>query len=304
MNIKWLFKYFYWILILILLIPNELCAGNKLILVLDWFPNPDHAPIYVAIQQGLFKKYGLDLNVITPADPSDAPKWVAIGRGDIALDYQPQTLLQEERGLPIRQIGTLIGQPLNALVVLSESRIKQIAELKGRKIAYSAPEVDLLILQKMLQSAGLKLQDVEPINVHYDLTQALLTKKVSAAIGMMRNVELTQLALLGHSGLAFYPEDYGVPQYSELVFIANINEKHPERFKAFFLALNEARDYLLAHPKESWQVFSKQHPELNNTLNKTVWFQTLPKFAKDFSVIDKQQCTALMRFLTELIKTK
>lgn len=283
---------------------QELAAKQKLTVILDWFANPNHAPLFVAKQKGFFEKEGLEVEIITPADPSDPPKWLALRRGDIAIDYQPHAILQRARGLPIKQIGTLIDQPLNCLVVLASSPINTLAELRGKEVAYSTPEIDLLILKAMLQTANLTLNDIIPINVHYDLTQALLSKKVSAAIGMMRNVELIQLEGLGHKGRAFFPEKNGVPPYSELVFIAHSKKANDDRFNHFFLALNRARDYLLAHEEESWQLFVSVHPELNTPINKKIWLNTLPYFKGNFANVNQAQCEALVTFFGKDNQTK
>ena len=188
---------------------------HTLTVILDWFPNPDHAPIFVAKQQGYFKQQGLDVTLIGPADPDDPPKLVAAGKADIAVTYQPQFILQQQAGLPLTQVGTLVATPLNTLVVLKDGPIKSIKDLKGKTIGSSITGADNIMLKAMLASAGMTMEDVTLVNVHYDLTQALLTKKVDAVSGIFRNYELLQLALAGHPGRAFYPEEYGIPPYSE-----------------------------------------------------------------------------------------
>ena len=52
-------------------------AGEKITLLLDWFINPDHAPIIVAQEMGYFAEQGLDVEIIAPANPNDppAPAW-------------------------------------------------------------------------------------------------------------------------------------------------------------------------------------------------------------------------------------
>src|SRR5437879_3195671 len=109
-------------------------AAEKLTVLLDWFANPDHAPLFVAAQQGYFKEVGLDVNLIGPADPSDPPKLVAAGKADIAITYEPQLIEQVEQGLPLIRIATLIDKPLACLAVLNNSSIKTIRDLKGKRI--------------------------------------------------------------------------------------------------------------------------------------------------------------------------
>ena len=72
-------------------------AAEKLTLLLDWFVNPDHAPIIVADKRGYFAERGLEVEIIAPADPNDPPKLVAAGQADIAISYQPQLHIQKDQ---------------------------------------------------------------------------------------------------------------------------------------------------------------------------------------------------------------
>ena len=98
-------------------------ANDKLTLLLDWFINPDHAPLFVAQEQGYFAAHGLEVEMIAPADPNDPPKLVAAGKADIALSYQPQLHVQVAAGLPLTRFGTLIATPLNTLLVLEDGHV-------------------------------------------------------------------------------------------------------------------------------------------------------------------------------------
>ena len=112
-------------------------ALEKLTLILDWLPYPSHAPLFVAEEKGFFKKQGLEVTLIGPADPTDPPKLVAVEKADIAITYEPQYIEQVDRGLPLIRIATLVDKPLDCLIVLKESGIKSIADLKGKKIGTS-----------------------------------------------------------------------------------------------------------------------------------------------------------------------
>lgn len=287
---------------------NSLAAQNQLqplTLVLDWFANPDHAPIFVAEQQGFFKQEGLDVKIITPADPNDPPKLVAAGKADLAITYQPQLVMQVAQGLPLTRIATLIATPLDCLAVNTDSNIKTLADLKGKTVGYSSGAVDSAMLSVMLAQHGLSLKDVKLIDVNYDLTQALLTHRVDAIIGVMRNFELIELQLAGHPARAFYAEENGMPTYDELVIVANNQHLNDPRLGKFVTALTMGTQYLINHPEDSWQLFAKEHLELNNNLNHQAWDATLPRFALRPAIYDKSEYDKLALFLQKqgLIKT-
>jgi putative hydroxymethylpyrimidine transport system substrate-binding protein len=105
------------------LISGQAMANEKLTLVLDWYINPDHAPIMVAEQIGAFKAQGLDVKIVPPSDPALPPRLVAAGQADLAITYQPQVHFFADEGLPLVRVGTLINSPLNTVIAL-DKRIK------------------------------------------------------------------------------------------------------------------------------------------------------------------------------------
>ena len=107
-------------------------AKDKITVLLDWFVNPDHAPLFVALEKGYFADHGLEVEMIAPSNPNDPPKLVAAGKTDIAVSYQHQHQMQIDQGLPLVRIATLIATPLNSLVVLADGPIKTLADLKGK----------------------------------------------------------------------------------------------------------------------------------------------------------------------------
>jgi putative hydroxymethylpyrimidine transport system substrate-binding protein len=273
--------------------------SQKLRVMLDWFPNPDHAPLVIAQQQGFFKEQGLDVELISPSDPSDPPKYVAAGKADIGITYQPEFMQQVDQGLPLISIGTLIDKPLNCLVTLQGGTVKTLADLKGKRIGLTNSGMSGVMLKILLEKQGLKESDVEFVNVRYNLTQALLSHKVDAVTGMMRNFEVPALEKNNHKVASFFPEEYGIPNYSELIFIANAANPKDPRFQRFLAAVKKGVAYLDAHPKETWDAFIKQYPEANNSINHEAWFATMPYFAEEPSNIDKAEWHRFSRFMSD-----
>ena len=66
---------------------NATWASDKLVVVLDWFVNPDHAPLYVAFEKGYFSAKGLSVEFHPPSNPNDPPKFAAAKKADIAVSY-------------------------------------------------------------------------------------------------------------------------------------------------------------------------------------------------------------------------
>ncbi|CAK0743050.1 putative thiamine biosynthesis protein HI_0357 [uncultured Gammaproteobacteria bacterium] len=272
--------------ILLLALSVSAHAEDKLTVMLDWFVNPDHAPLILAQELGYFRAAGLAVALIAPSDPNDPPKLVAAGKADLAVTYQPELHLQVAGGLPLVRVGTLVSTPLNALVALAGGPIKTLADLKGRKIGFSVGGFEDALLGTMLEGAGLSLKDVTLINVNFSLSPALMSGQVDAVVGAFRNFELNQLAIENHPGLAFYPEEHGVPAYDELILVANKAALADSRLPRFLDAVEQATLYLLNHPDEARALFVKGRPELDDELNRRAWTATLPRFSHSPAALD------------------
>lgn len=264
--------------------------------MLDWFTNPNHAPIFVAQQQGYFKALGLNVKILTPSNPNDVPKMVASRHVDVGLDYQPNVILQRAHGLPIKQIGVLIATPLTSIITLDKSHISSLQQLKGKTIAGSSND---LVSKAMLRANGLKPSQYKMIDVGYSLVQALLSGHVDAASGVDRNVELIVLHKMGQHVHVFYPEDNGVPIYDGLVYITNSSEARNPQLKKFMQAVSQAVIYLINHPQQCWNKFAQNHPALNNNTVRAEWFATLPRFALRPRAIDRQRIANYKLFMRE-----
>ena len=292
------FKKYLFILILIFTSSSHVLSEDiKIKLLLDWFINPDHGPIMIANEKGYFKKLGLDVEIIAPANPSDPPKILAAGEADIAISYQPQLHLQVHQGLPLIRIGTLIATPLNCLLVLENGPIKQLNDLKGKKIGYSIAGIEEALINSILIKAGINYKDIELINVNWSLSPSLLSGQVDAVLGAFRNFELNQLEILGEKGKCFYLEEEGVPVYDELIFIANKNKYNKENISKFLEAIEMAAIFIVNHPNESWKIFSSISPELNDALNKKAWTDTLPRLALRPSALDNRRYKKFENYL-------
>lgn len=272
-------------------------AADKLTVLLDWYVNPDHAPLIIAQEKGYFKAHDLDVDLIPPSDPSAPPRLVAAGQADVAVSYQPNIYLSVKEGLPLIRFGTLISTPLTALVALKDGPIKSIADLKGKTVGYSVAGLEDALLGTMLASAGLKPDDVTMINVNFALSPALVAGKVDAVIGAYRNFELTQIRLEGKEGTAFFPEEHGVPVFDELIYVAHKDKVGDPRLKRFLAAVEEATIYILNHPQEAWGVFVKANPKLDDELNRTAWTDTLRRFAHAPAALDEGRYARFAEFM-------
>lgn len=275
-------------------------AQDKLSLILDWFVNPDHGPIVIAKEQGFFKKAGLDINIVAPANPADPPKMVAAGKADLAVSYQPQLHLNVHQGMKLVRVGTLVSTPLTCLVTLAKGPIKSIADLKGKKVGFAVPGVQEVLLDAMLRHNGLDAKAVERVNIGFSISPALMSNQVAGVIGAFRNFELNQLKIKGSEGRCFFPESEGIPAYDELIYVANPETMNKDRIRRFLAATELGTQYILNNPEASWKIFSGTSKTLRNELNRRAWLDTYPRFATRPAAMDQGRYVAFEAFLHKM----
>ena len=152
-------------------------------LALDWYPNSNHAGIYEAVRQGYFDEEGLDVNIYTPSDPSTILQTVGAGRDDFGINYQPDLLQARSKDIPVVAVTGIVQHPLNSIMTLTASGLTRPGDLRGKKIGHPGILSNEGMLETMLNFDGVELDEVEMVNVGFELVPALLGGRVDAVVG-------------------------------------------------------------------------------------------------------------------------
>lgn len=281
------------------LMATPALSQDRMTVMLDWFINPDHGPIILAEELGYFAEAGLEVELITPADPNDPPRLVAAGRVDLAVSYQPELHLNRREGLDLVRVGTLIETPLTCLVVRADGPVQSVADLAGRKVGFAVAGVQEMLLAAMLAHSGVSPTDVEKFNIGWSISPALMSGQVDGVIGAFRNFELNQMDIEGVEGRCFFPEAEGVPSYDELIYVAHAQDMDRDMIARFLLATERATAYILNDPEGAGEIFFATSAELRNELNSRAWGDTWPRFATRPAAVDQGRYNRFEAFLVD-----
>jgi len=205
--------------------------------LLDWAPNPDHVALYTALHTGAYADAGVDVEFTTPSNTADAAREVSLGRADLAISYEPDTLIAVEQGLDVVSVAALVPTSLTSLIAKRDAGITSAADLEGRTVALSGLASQQPTIDFIAREAGIDPASISTPNVQQSLSQALLTDQADAIFGAFRNIEGIELG--ERTDVVILPvTELGVPDYSELVIIANPvrlrdDAAYAERVRAF-----------------------------------------------------------------------
>jgi putative hydroxymethylpyrimidine transport system substrate-binding protein len=190
--------------------------------LLDWFPNPDHIALYLAQKDGDFTKQHLNVAFQSPSNSTDALKLVSLGQVPLAISYEPETITAATAGLNVTAVAAMIPTPLNSLIISGKSGVSSPAGLSGKTVGTDGDPVSAQMLKAVLKKDNIPLNQIKLVTVNEGLVPAMVSSKVAAIISGYRNVEGIQLGTYPGMNPKVYPvETLGVPNYDELVIIAN-----------------------------------------------------------------------------------
>jgi putative hydroxymethylpyrimidine transport system substrate-binding protein len=255
-------------------------GSKSLELLLDYFPNADHAGIYAARAGRHFEKAGLAVEIRQPPDPAAPIKQLAAGRVDLAVSYEPEVLRARDQGLHVIAVGALVRAPLTSIVSLPAAGIRTARDLAGKTVGTAGIDYQTAYLRTILRTAGVDPASVRQRNVGFNLTPALLTKKVDAVLGAFWNYEGTELRLKRRRPQIIRVEQAGVPSYDELVLVANEDELERDAglIRAFMGALARGTRDLRKRPDQAVQGLLSANRDLDPRLQREVVKVTLPLF--------------------------
>lgn len=264
---------------LVILWIGKAGAVDRLTLMLDWFPNVDHLPIYVAKHQGLLARAGLEIKIISPSETADALKLASTGTVDLSVSYEPQTIIAAARGLKITAVGRLIEHPLTTLLFLKGKGIEKPADLEGKRIGYTVPGLMDVLLDAFAKLN--RIQRYQAINVGFAIVQSLTAGKVDAVMGPFKTYETVIMRHKGYETAYFELEKWGIPDYDELVFVCGAGslQKNPRAISAFIRAVQEGIQIARANPQAALEAYLKEVPEADRRIETDAFKLTLPYYA-------------------------
>ena len=238
---------------------------TEVIVALDWYPNANHAGLFLAEERGYFAEEGLDVELYTPSDPTVVLQTVGAGRDTFGISYQTDILLARAAGVPVVSVAALVQRPLMGIMALAESGIVRPRDLVGTTVGYPGIPSQEAFLATMLEADGARFEDVELVNVGFDLVPATISGRVDAAMGAYWTHETILAEREGYPVHLLRVEEWGVPPYYELVLAADEETiaDDPDTVSAFLHAVQRGYADAAAEPEAALAALAAASPEID-----------------------------------------
>ncbi len=225
------------------------------------------APDVIAIRQGYFKQEGLEVNWRRFALGKEGRDAMIAGAIDINATAPTPFLIGLEKGVPYTAIAVnslFCGS--NHVVVLKDSDINTIAQLRGKKVALPKGTItEYVLLTRIMPAYGLKPGEYEVANIpdSKDRLPSLVARAVDAvALG-------DPLVSIGeHDGLIRSLGDFC--KYDSLPFMLTathrVIQENPEAVVAYLRGWLRAVKLLKEQPEKAAEVYAEEQKEMGRSV--------------------------------------
>ena len=229
---------------------------------LDWTPNTIHTGLFVALENGLYAKHGLDVQLLSP-DPSYSTtpaKQVEKGEVDLAICPSESCIAYAESGkMHLQAIYAILQKDASAIVAVDSAYSKIQGLETGVYGSYNARYEDHIVRAMVTKDSG----NGQTLNItssvgKLSLFEALKHRKIDATWVFLPwegvEAEMEGIQLYTHQ-----PEEYGVPYGYSPVIARNASAKgpSPEALKAFVQATKEGYASAISNPSGAIKVLGR-----------------------------------------------
>ncbi|WOE33075.1 aliphatic sulfonate ABC transporter substrate-binding protein [Acinetobacter sp. SAAs470] len=208
-----------------------------------------------------------DQKLLEKALPNTKIKWVFSQGSNRSLEYLNSgsvdfastaglaAVLSRANGSPIKTVYIQSQPEWTALLVAKDSNIKNLKDLKGKKIAATKGTDPFLFTLQALETVGLDKNDVQLVHLqHPDGKTALERKQVDAWAGLDPLMAAAQL----QSGAKPIYRNVAFNSYSVLSVQDQFAKQHPEAVEAVIKAYEQARKWAKANPDKTAALLAKE----------------------------------------------
>jgi NitT/TauT family transport system substrate-binding protein len=234
---------------------------------LNWVAGGANAGFAAAVEEGFYKKAGLDVKLVQGNGSGNTAQLVASGRSDIAYADAFAVSQLIAKGAPMKVLSTVYQSNPNEVMALKKAGIKTINDLRGKKVGVPSGSSQTTMLPLFLKANHLTEADVNLINMPpTSMVPSLLQGQVDAILGSMDAYQI-QAESQGAELDTYRFADYGVPTVSTSIFANDTYIKeHPDVVKNFIAASLEGWSFALDHPEKAVKDLKTVFPEMNEAL--------------------------------------
>lgn len=227
---------------------DEGAGLRKVRVQLKWLHQFQFAGFYAAIDQGYFRRAGLEVELLEGGPEIDPVQSVTSGRAEFGVGNS-SLLLDFNQGHPVVAVAAIFQHSPFVIMARNDPALRSIKDLEGKTVMTETHSAELTAYMK---KAGVDLSKVRLVPHDGTVTSLMRSGKESvSAITAYISTEPFEATRLGLDYKLFNPRDLKIDFYGDTLFThAQFAQSHPETVAAMREALIQGWHYAQTHQAE------------------------------------------------------
>lgn len=282
------------------LLAHPARAQTRNVTVFQAFQSIQYLPLYVAIDQGIFKKNGLDVQKVTAGSGAGAVAAVIGGHADFSLQDPMTAVLADKKGASVISVAMVVNGVPVWIIAPPHSSTQTLSDLSGKAVSTAlAPSTSTYLLERLLKQKNMSSTSVDMVQIGTELAPVAAGRAAAAALYEPQvDAGISSGYKVVYSFATQYPGGYA---FSVMDTLASTIKDNPKMVQAFVTSLNEAEGLIYKSPATARAVAEKEFPSLpkpvvDNAVNRLIGQHVYPTSA-DISPAAFQNALALQVFV-------
>jgi len=225
-------------------------------------PIIDTLPMYVAQQEGLFAKHGVNVEFVPVASAPERDQILAAGQADGTINETLAVMLFNRESAQMQVVRYALrpteGHGHFFIIASGQSGITDVNGLKGIEIGVSQGTVIEYVTERLLQAEGFTADEIKTVAVPKIPDRMALLASGELSAGVMPD---PLASLVVAQGGVIVADDSTRPEYgfSVISFRKAVIDENPKAIEGFLAAIEEATTLVNADPARYKNVLSENN---------------------------------------------
>ena len=230
-------------------------SGTTESIIIEELPYESYGLIYIAEEQGLFARNGLNVTMRNYGGPNFLNGLLS-DEVDIGLSSEYVFVRKVFNQANISVIGNIDRYQNVYLIGRKDKGIEKVSDLSGKKIGLTRNTISEFYLGRFLDLHGMSIRDVTLSNMPPSQYMQAITNGSIEALLTGNFIDQIQ-EQLGNNEV-IWPTQNGQNSYYVMSCRSDWAAGHPEQINRFLKSLAKAEDYMTNHPNEAKAIVQKR----------------------------------------------
>jgi NitT/TauT family transport system substrate-binding protein len=282
------------------LLAHPARAQMQNVTVFQAFQSIQYLPLYVAGDEGIFKKNGLNVQKVTAGSGASAVAAVIGGHADFSLQDPMTAVLADKKGASVISVAMVVNGVPVWIIASPHSSVQTLSDLSGKAVSTAlAPSTSTYLLERLLKQKSMSSTSLQEVQIGTELAPVAAGRAAAAALYEPQVDEgISAGYKIVYSFATQYPGGYA---FSVMDTLASTIKDKPKMVQDYVTSMNEAEALIYQSPSTARAVAEKEFPTLpksvvDTAVNRLIAQHVYPTSA-DISPASFRNAVALQVFV-------